>query len=115
MRKLILLPFLSLFFLASAEGQHRIRASTIYVTYEPERLQIDEDGAHGYRLAYIHNDNNFAVDVTFFWNGWSTENRDTNGQETVSVSANGEEFFGGHGGDSFTINKVWNLRATPSE
>jgi hypothetical protein len=43
---LILLPFLSLFFLASAEGQHHVRANTVYVAYEPERLQVNDDGTH---------------------------------------------------------------------
>jgi hypothetical protein len=85
MHRLLLLSFLSLFFLASAEGKHHVRANTIEVYYEPEKLETHDDGSHGYRRANVKNYNNFAVDVQFNWNGNSECAAFTGSRSTTGV------------------------------
>jgi len=66
-------------------------------------------------MVTVENHNNFAVDIEFDWNGWDADNHDSHGHETFTIPAKGEQDFGGHGGDSYFVNKVFNMRVSRSE
>lgn len=64
-----------------------------------------------YRIAFVLNDNDFDVDVQFDWNGYESMVATYSAVKTITVSAHTEEYFRGHNGDSYFVNK--SITSTP--